>query len=282
MVDIDEQMQGSRGVPTLTIDQKDRRKLAKRIVKAVQPMLEDATRKEAQLGGKPFEKELRELDLILENSLLSRRGSLAASFDEDIDMTDKVDDELDKPASLPRVNGVIQHGKAEKGATEASSSSLRSTETGGPAAAGGRGETEGMDLMAVSTNGDGANALHADGSPQTSSSRHRMPPTPPMSSEEDLLAPLSFGGIPWYLEPFDPVGTTIHEERWTGREVVRGMSEELSELDEDELKGLVDVDMDVDGDVELANGHIDEAARSQPVKARSKKGRANRRWKGFR
>ncbi|KAJ5416408.1 Zinc finger PHD-type [Penicillium cf. griseofulvum] len=43
------------------------------------------------------------------------------------------------------------------------------------------------------------------------------------------------------MQPFDPVGTTVHEERWTGRDVMRGMSEELSELDEDELEGLKDL-----------------------------------------
>ena len=37
---------------------------------------------------------------------------------------------------------------------------------------------------------------------------------------------------------FDPVGTTIHDERWMGQEVLRAMSEELSEMDDDELTGL--------------------------------------------
>jgi len=46
------------------------------------------------------------------------------------------------------------------------------------------------------------------------------------------------GGVPWYLEPFDPVGTTVHEERYTGRAVLRDMSEELSDMDEAELTEL--------------------------------------------
>jgi NuA3 HAT complex component NTO1 len=78
------------------------------------------------------------------------------------------------------------------------------------------------------------------------------PPTPPLSSAEDLLAPFSNGGIPWYMEPFDPVGTTICEERWTGREVVRSMSEELSELDDEELRGLVNEDMEGTSSEKLA------------------------------
>jgi NuA3 HAT complex component NTO1 len=48
------------------------------------------------------------------------------------------------------------------------------------------------------------------------------------------------------MQPFDPIGTTIHEERWTGRDVMRGMSEELSELDEDELKDLVEDELGQD------------------------------------
>jgi NuA3 HAT complex component NTO1 len=52
------------------------------------------------------------------------------------------------------------------------------------------------------------------------------------------LAPLANGGIAWYLEPFDPVGTTVHAERWGGREALRSMSEELSELDDETLNGL--------------------------------------------
>ena len=49
---------------------------------------------------------------------------------------------------------------------------------------------------------------------------------------------LGSGGIPWYQQNFNPEGTIVHEERWTGPEVLRGMSEELSEMDDEELQGL--------------------------------------------
>lgn len=61
----------------LTSEYKEKRKLAKRIVKALQPALEDATRKESELLRKPFEKELQQLDLLLESSLASRRDSVS-------------------------------------------------------------------------------------------------------------------------------------------------------------------------------------------------------------
>jgi NuA3 HAT complex component NTO1 len=84
--DVQAQMDGTTFAKDLSSEQK-RRKLAKRIVKAVQYGLEDATRKESELCRKPFEKELRELDLPLENSNLSRRdsitGSMAGDFSDD-------------------------------------------------------------------------------------------------------------------------------------------------------------------------------------------------------
>ncbi|KAB8349824.1 hypothetical protein FH972_023837 [Carpinus fangiana] len=64
---------------------------------------------------------------------------------------------------------------------------------------------------------------------------HSTAPLTPPRSEKNLLATNSVGGVPWYLELFDIAGTTVHDERWTGREVMRDMSEELSEIGEDEL-----------------------------------------------
>lgn len=40
------------------------------------------------------------------------------------------------------------------------------------------------------------------------------------------------------MESFNPDGTTIEEERWTGRDLVRSMSEELSDMDEDKVEEL--------------------------------------------
>ena len=50
--------------------------------------------------------------------------------------------------------------------------------------------------------------------------------------------------MPWYIREFDPMGIEVSEERWTGREVVRGMSEELSSMDEAEVR-------DLGGDIEM-------------------------------
>lgn len=66
----------------------------------------------------------------------------------------------------------------------------------------------------------------------------RQAPLTPPRSEKDMTTPFARGGIPEYLELFDISGTTIHDERWTGRDVLRGMSEELSEMGDEELLGL--------------------------------------------
>src|SRR5438034_10806862 len=73
------QVQISGRAPELSLEQREKRKLAKRIIKAIQPSLEESLKKESELNGKPFEKELKDLDLILENSVLSRRASLIAT-----------------------------------------------------------------------------------------------------------------------------------------------------------------------------------------------------------
>ena len=93
-------------------------------------------------------------------------------------------------------------------------------------------------------------------------------PSTPISSSEDKSQSLLRGGIPWYMEPFDPVGTTLQEERWTGRELVRGMSEELSDMDEEELSGLVSAE-GADGPIVSA----DELAAELAAKAKAKKRR---------
>jgi NuA3 HAT complex component NTO1 len=57
---------------------------------------------------------------------------------------------------------------------------------------------------------------------------------PPAVAPED---PWAHGGLPWYLQLFDIDGTTVHEERWSGRNAV---SEELTDLDEEEVAVLCD------------------------------------------
>lgn len=72
------------------------------------------------------------------------------------------------------------------------------------------------------------------------------PPTPPQSVgglSNRPADPLSEGGIPWHLKDFKLRGTTILADQWPGREAIRSLSEELSDMDDRELEGLgFDVD----------------------------------------
>ncbi|KAL2201407.1 hypothetical protein P885DRAFT_26478 [Corynascus similis CBS 632.67] len=60
---------------------------------------------------------------------------------------------------------------------------------------------------------------------------------------------LTHGGIPWYLAGFELRGTTAVQEQWTpGREAVRSLSEELTDMDEEALR---DLEFDVDEEMTI-------------------------------
>ncbi|TKA62468.1 hypothetical protein B0A49_08790 [Cryomyces minteri] len=318
---LNEVLPGTAAHSGLTTEQKELKRLAKRIIKAIQGPLEDATRKEAELSGKPFEKELRDLDAILENSIRSRRESLAASVLEN--GPEAVDREMLDRGKTP--NSTESHSSSEQGSDDHG--------TKPPVV-----KPEDSNLVASQLNGWGKNGdVHttdADAAPDAkprivdettdeavihlqldnhqtvaipngnisegrstdsggAASSHRPIPvtnseplTPPTSEKEkDLQDPLAHGGIPWYLEPFDPIGTTIHDERWTGREVLRGMSEELSEIDDDTLQDLEDAGME-DAKARGDDGHVVEevddeekaVAEKQKKKLAAKRKAARNRW----
>ncbi|KAK3333974.1 hypothetical protein B0T19DRAFT_419705 [Cercophora scortea] len=82
---------------------------------------------------------------------------------------------------------------------------------------------------------------------------HPGPLTPPQSNGSfgrDPTNVLSEGGVPWYLHGFDPKGTSAVEEQWAGRQALRSLSEELTDMDDDALK---DLEFDVDDDTITAS-----------------------------
>lgn len=281
----------------LSAEYKEKRKLAKRIVKAVQPSLEDAIRKESELLRKPFEKELQHLDRLLELSLSSRRDSLSGSFIGEAS-------QLIGPEEKQLVNGTSAGRSISNGESQNDQTFLAAVNGLGihhePSS-----NSEGLDGPVVSprdeglnVNGVGHQGTPPQGSKQTPAVQgfdfraHKSetgpdiqifePPTPPISMGGDPQ-PLSNGGIPWYLETFDPDGTTIQEERWTGRDLVRGMSEELSDMGDEELSGLVDVERS-----ENTRGREEEdvvepdAVEAAKAEARRKAAAKRRRWRGYR
>lgn len=73
------------------------------------------------------------------------------------------------------------------------------------------------------------------------------PLTPPQSNGSFGRDPtaniLTEGGVPTYLHGFQIQGTAVIEEQWPGREAVRSLSEELTDMDDEALK---DLEFDVD------------------------------------
>ncbi|KAH6850309.1 hypothetical protein B0I37DRAFT_111090 [Chaetomium sp. MPI-CAGE-AT-0009] len=60
---------------------------------------------------------------------------------------------------------------------------------------------------------------------------------------------LTQGGIPWYLDGFELRGTSAAQAQWTpGRDAVRGLSEELTDMDEEALR---DLEFDVDDEMTI-------------------------------
>ncbi|KAF1938646.1 hypothetical protein EJ02DRAFT_410024 [Clathrospora elynae] len=237
---------------SLTSEQKEIKKLVKRITKSLQPGFEEAIRKEAELAGRPYEK-LPDLETLL-NQKLQRRPSVL-SHDETIRQTTETDQTTleqtredavggeeaavlsQKPeemqlAPTPDDNAADAHHSHDETADEAAIAIQL-----------------GQDALHVSNDqrqGDAMEVNHA-------ASNGRAEPLTPPRSEKNLLNPLGNGGIPWYFETFDVHGTTVYEERYTGREVLRDMSEELSELDDEELDGLADSDPVRSADVPESN-----------------------------
>jgi NuA3 HAT complex component NTO1 len=302
-------MQISGRAPELSLEQREKRKMAKRIIKAIQPALEDAIRKESELNRQPFEQELKDLDVMLENSLLSARGS-------EIDSAERAgDDTFEKHEKMEVTESTVHE---VENAPDASAKLESQDETMEDPADEILPEVEGTQPPATSSDPqamdidipDGTSALpNADSATslpiQPPSETHpvtmdgtpaipeqpdlpvpdqvpeapKVPLSPPIL-QSDQQHPLSQGGIQWYMQPFDPIGTTIHEERWTGREVMRGLSEELSELDEDELKDLVaddELEESAAGADASGSGAQDNSGGEQGVKIH----RTRRRWRGF-
>jgi NuA3 HAT complex component NTO1 len=224
---------------TLTAEQKETKKLVKRISRGLQPLFEEALRRESDLAGRPYE-QLPDLETLL-NQRLQRRPS-ALSAEEGVRQTTETDQH-----GMEGDDGILPDGEAEAVAAKSEEMQLAPTPDDNPVDPHRTAHDEAADEAAIAAQ-LGRDALHAS---NDASRIDRMdidavesngqPLTPPRS-EKNLLNPLGNGGIPWYLETFDITGTTVYEERYTGREILRDMSEELSELDDDILDGLADSD----------------------------------------
>ena len=246
---------------------RDRKRLGKRILKAVQPQLEAALRAEADVSHKPIDSLRKELEGMLERSVEMRQPSIVVSRtggpapgsaedavmadvegqiivagDEDVVAADEEEGaagdrmDVDEPAAdaevavevtrpslakSVKVNGIMS-SNASVADVDKDEGADAAPPTGGPKAT----DTPPND-------GDYAPVAPPDATD---------PLTPPQSNgslgRHEAADVLNDGGVPWYMKGFRVEGTTAAEEQWAGRDAVRSLSEDLTDMDDEELNGL--------------------------------------------
>ncbi|KAK1826585.1 hypothetical protein QBC39DRAFT_15992 [Podospora conica] len=290
-------------------DISNRRRLGKRILKDIEPQLQAALKAECEVTSKPLEPLLEELKGMLNASCEVRRhipeaapveAPAASRYNEDVDMADAPEEGqiIVADQSGTEAEDVDMDGEADDADVQ--------MDTDGTAAA--QNNNEVIEVgVSPKANGDQTNdaASHegingykkgdSDSPPSLAafgSSQLQLPQndpiTPPQSNGSfgrDPANVLSDGGIPWYLHGFDPEGTTVATEQWTGREVLRSMSEELSDMDDEALK---DLEFDVEDETITASPTVNgttgrganrttdnDNADSKPAASAKKRERAN-------
>jgi NuA3 HAT complex component NTO1 len=234
---------------------KDRKRLGKRILKSVQPQLEIALKAEADITSKPFDSLQKELEGMIDASLEIRQpsGSQAqpeapAQTSQDVIMVDATDGPITVAAAGEDHTGDATENSDQMDIDE---QSIEVKEEESVQA------NCGIDQEAAAVGEDSAGANEkalpglvksAPTPPDTNGyvpvSQHSQQPTPltPPQSNGSLGRgadnTLTEGGVPWYLKNFEPDGTTAIEEQWTGRDAVRSLSEELTDMDDEELNDL--------------------------------------------
>nr|XP_036584733.1 Mst2 complex subunit nto1 [Colletotrichum truncatum]KAF6794383.1 Mst2 complex subunit nto1 [Colletotrichum truncatum] len=257
-------------------DPRQRKALGKRILKDVQARLETALKTEAEITHKPLDTLIQELEGMLEASIEFRQPSIVVSRIEEstepsqdtimVDATTEPEQEHeqitvanDEADEKPREEDITAPPEDDEmdidaegeddddGNIEVNTSTLekpRDVHSSNSSVAGheGNGKAAGKPETGPATS-----LPPSDTPPETngyvSMSRppQPAPPTPPQSNGSlgnESSDPLSEGGVPWYFKEFKPKGTTIVEEQWTGREALRSLSEDLTDMDEQELEGL--------------------------------------------
>ncbi|KAI3343584.1 hypothetical protein F4824DRAFT_440411 [Ustulina deusta] len=248
-------------------DYRDRKKLGKRILKAVQPQLEMALRLEAEANHRSFEGLKQELETMMEASLEYRPKAVAIEGDGEGEQSQDVI-MVDSSAAVIAVGGMNHHSVATGDGNEDVAmvdANNQATSTDGsievdtsvieadtkfkatqvttdvtPVPGSGVAETK-PDVGGTSDTQSINTPPAINGYISVPTTSQPTPPTPPQSNGSLGRQPMDAlidGGVLWYLQEFEPEGTSAAQEQWNARNVVRSLSEELTEIDDDELKGL--------------------------------------------
>ena len=246
-------------------DTRERRRLGKRILKTLQPLLEDALQIEADATLKPYPELYKTLEKMMERCLEPGQASVILSREQEVEDSRDVimvdasgveEPEITVAAehtgnvedgdANDDVNGAVgtaANGGAEEGNIEVNTSSLDGANgvTSSNASIAGKETVNGV--VSVLVNGVKASVTPPATNGYLALARPSQPgpPTPPQSNGsfgKEIPDVLTEGGIAWYLKAFELQGLSIVEEQWAGRDAVRSLSEELTDIDDDELKGL--------------------------------------------
>lgn len=279
---------------TLSEEQKKLKSTTKRIVKAVLEQCETAMEKEAQLKGLPYEKDLSawaDFDARLENSDASRRmsstnGALSEKMAASVSA---IAGASPSPKQSISSGGDVEIRDSERADSKLSNDDLQSARSTRAAAA--HPTPLPADKPASYASSTHSSSFKSTDKPteplsppiSTSSTAQTNMPSVAAQGYAQLLHsvedPMARGGIPWYVADFDPMGTTVHDERWTGPEQIRAMSEALSEMDEETLLSLMDGKGDADEGKEVttrttrkSNGRAGKKAATGAVTATEEAG----------
>jgi NuA3 HAT complex component NTO1 len=244
-------------VKTTFSDIRERRKLGKRILKAVQPLLETALRVESEISNKSYESMQKELENIIDTSVDTSRGAMAFAAtkqeegEEDTIMVDAPDSseitvksrfDEDAEGEGDAMDTAEDADDKDGGNIEVNTSNLSiAVKAEAPAASPRKSKRTKSNGMPTSETPPESEA-EVNLAPPAGSTGVPGPPTPPHSNGsfgKEPADPLTEGGILWYFKGMQPRGTSIVGEHWAaGRAAVRMLSEELTDLDDEELKGL--------------------------------------------
>lgn len=268
-------------------DIRERRKLGKRILKAIQPFLETALRVESEISNKPYENLQKELEAVIDASIDPGRAAAGADLEKQEGDAEEDTIMVDAPDSSEIT---VKSAFRGNDSAPADADAMDTAEDGGNIEVNtsrlgivNDGAADEMELSRrKSKRGAVVNGVESSETPPDSNGYVTLarpnptgPPTPPQSNGSFGKEPsdsLAEGGILWYLKAMKPEGTSILGEHWAaGRDAVRMLSEELTDLDDEELKGLVaDVNGTVKAAVLEAEAPMEAAASTTKSKATSK------------
>ncbi|KAI1858102.1 uncharacterized protein JN550_012858 [Neoarthrinium moseri] len=265
-------------------DIRERKKLGKRIIKMAQPLLEAALRLESEVTHKSFDNLKQELEGMVEASFELQHNVIVASSDadqsKDVIMVDSSnaeitvadpsnqDDALDDEEQADVIMAGDDGHAKDGGSIEVDTSNVGDNTSVDDKPL--HKEPADTEMLNITDNSaDLANSNSVDTPPATNGYvaapqvSQPVPPTPPQSTGslgKEQINPLTDGGLAWYLKGFEPEGTSAVTEP-VPTDADPDFSEELTEMDEDELKGLgVDIQ-----DTEVATSPMSTAAAEATV-----------------